>query len=128
MMGECGRSPSKVSAAPQALQALLSAKIEAAQPRLEGRAVLAGPSHALLSTPHISHMGWKRSAAAGLQNPLLCLAVGTLLGLLLASAGSSGFQGECIALWTECSEYQPSARLPQLPPPPPLPPSPVAAC
>ena len=39
-------------------------------------------------------MGWKKPGAAVFQNPLLCLAVGTLVGLLLASAGSSGFQGE----------------------------------
>lgn len=41
-------------------------------------------------------MGWKKPGAAVLQNPLLCLAVGTLVGLLLASAGSSGFQGKHI--------------------------------
>lgn len=44
-------------------------------------------------------MGWKRSATAGLQHPLLCLALGTLLGLLLAAVGSSGFQGRAQLPW-----------------------------
>lgn len=68
-------------------------------------------------------MGWKRSATAGLQHPLLCLALGTLLGLLLAAVGSSGFQGERIKP-VKRLQRTPAAptRLPQLPP------SPVAAC